>query len=706
MTKKILIGIIAVSLLISCYTVLNRFRAEKRNSHVEIAIDMTEFQDLAGEMGMKFEELTKELKYSGVTSIGVQEATLKDLKERGYIAYMSLGDFMMGSYTMGTVIPGSNELQAKYRKEIADRINSKGLNNRAFNYSMIILTPYKDVSDFLRNSLSERMKIEPTIQLGNQYVIITKQKLKNMEEAGLGFFEKDLAYAKTLGFMNVIPRIQNFQGITPKQIDKKIAQIKKFGASTIIFAGENVLGYNEDTETHKDIIRYAAQRFRQSGLVAAIIEKPADEDVDKAQRGIRIFSSESDYTSTKVFSVEYDKQKRLKPKDILDQWARAIAERNSRIIYVKPLWNTDKESIQVLKDTSGTISQLSKRIDAMSLIRKTVVGLNDVKPSYFERLIIIIGIIAGALLLLLAFFEISEYIVFGLLIAGGLGTSAVLYSTVLFDIFGDLGIKAAALVCAIVFPSLGVWYLITQYKKYSEMEVKPKLNVIIIRSAVMLVEAAIIAGVGGIMIAGLLAESKYMLKLDIFRGVKLAFVSPMILFLLLYIKHIGIYSDKDEKPIGISLQLKKLFNTSVTIKYALAGIVVLSIVVILLLRSGNAPAAMSSALELKFRAILENIFVARPRSKELAAFPLLMFLTYAYVNKNKTLAFLSLFAGTVGLADIVNSFSHIRMSVLMAFLSTGYSIVFGIILGIILLLLWSIVGNKYFKNTGNRGELH
>jgi len=703
MTKKILIGIIAISFLISCYTVLHRYRAEERNSHVEIAIDMTEFQDLSGELGIKFEEITKELKYSGATSIGVQEATLKDLKDRGYIAYMSLGDFMMGSYTMGTVIPGSNELQAKYREEIANRINSKGLNNRAFNYSMIILTPYKDVSDFLRNSLSERMKIEPTIQLGNQYVIITKQKLKNMEETGLGFFEKDLEYAKKLGFMNVIPRMQNFQGITQKQIDKKIAQIKKIGASTVIFAGENVLGYNADEENHKDIIHYAAQKFKQSGLVAAIIEKPADEDVDKGQRGIRIFSSESEYTSSKVFSVEYDKQKRLKPKDILDQWARAIAERNARIIYVKPFWNTDKESIQVLKDTSDTVSQLSKRINAMGLIRKTVVGLNDVKPSYFERLIIIIGIIAGLLLLLLAFFDINEYIISGLLIVGSFGTAAVLYSTVLFNIFGDLGIKAAALVCAIVFPSLGVWYLIAQYKKYSEIEENPKLNVIIRRSAVMLVAAAIIAGVGGTMIAGLLAESKYMLKLDIFRGVKIAFVSPMILFLLLYIKHIGIYSDKDEKPLGISLQLKKIFNTSVTIKYALAGLVVLSMVGILLLRSGNAPAAMASALELRFRAILENIFVARPRSKELIAFPLLMFLTYAYVNKNKTLAFLSLFAGVVGLADIVNSFSHIRMSVLMAILSTSYSVVFGIIIGIILLLLWGIIDNKYFKN---RGEIH
>lgn len=703
LTKKILIGIIAVSFLVSCYTALNRYRAEKRNNHVEIAIDMNEFQDLAGEMGANFEELTERLKNSGVTSIGVQEATLKDLKDRGYIAYMPLGDFMMGTYSTGTIMPISKEIQAKYSKSIENRIKSKGLNNKAFNYSMIVITPHKEVYDFLRESLANRVKID-TLEVGNQFAIITKQKSKNMEEVGLGFFEKDLEYAKSLKFMSIIPRIQNYQGITKKQIDEKIAQVKRIDAKTVVFAGENVLGYNAEEEIREDIIHYAAQEFKKNNLVTAIIEKPADEDVDKGQRGIKIFSHESEYASSKIFSIEYDKQKRLRPKDYVDQWARAIGERNARIIYVKPIWNPDKEPIQVLRDTSGSISQISKRIEAMGLYRKTVVGLNDVKPSYFERLVIIIGIISASLLLLLAFFNMNEYITYGLLIAGSLGTAAVLYSTVLFNLVGDLGLKMAALLCAVVFPSLGVWYLISRYKDYIEEE-KPRLGRIILRSAAVLIISAIIAGVGGIMIASLLAESKYMLKLDIFRGVKLAFVTPMILFLLLYIKHIGLYSDKDGKPLGISLQLKKVFNTSVTVKFALAGLVVLTAVAILLMRSGNAPAAMASGIELRFRALLENMFIARPRSKELIAFPLLMLLIYSYVRQNKTLAFLSLFAGTVGLTDIVNSFCHIRMSLLMAALSSGYSLAFGIILGAVLVIVWSFIDNRYFKNAGIRGEL-
>lgn len=705
MTKKILMAVIAVSLIVSCYTAYHRYKEENRNNHVEIALDLIEFQDLAGEIGMSFEELTSRLKYSGATSIAVPEATLKDLKDRGYIAYMPLGDFMMGAYSVGTVMPVSSEIQAKYRKEIADRINSKGLNNRAFNYSMVIITPYKDVFDFLQHSLSARMKIE-TVQAGNQYAVVTKQRFKSMEEVGLGFFERDLEYAKNLNFINIIPRIQNFQGITKKQIDEKVGQVKKYGAATVIFAGENVLGYNADEKTHKDIIHYAAQKFKQNGLVTAIIEKPADEDVDKGQRGIKIFSRESEYASSKVFSVDIDKSKRLKPKDIIDQWSRAIAERNARIIYVKPIWNTDKESMQILKDTSEAVSLLSKRINAMGLHRKAVVGLNDVKPSYLERLIIIIGIIAASLLLVLAFFEINEYIIFGLLIAGSFGSAAVLYSTFLFNMVGDLGIKMAALLCAVVFPSLAVWYLVSLNKDYLETNEKPKLSKIILKNIRAIIIAAFIAGIGGIMIASLLAESKYLLKLDIFRGVKIAFISPVIIALFLYIKHIGIYSDKDGNPISISLQLKKIFNTSVTVKYVLAGLIALAVVAVLLLRSGNAPAVMSSDLELRFRAILENIFIARPRSKELIAFPLLMLLIYSYVKQNKNLSFISLFAGAIGLADIVNSFSHIRMSLVMAVLSTGYSLVFGIISGAVLVVTWDMIANKYFKNIEIRGEQH
>lgn len=700
MTKKILVAVIAIAFFVSCFVVYERHRAEQSINHVEIAIDMNDFQDLSGEAGISFEDTAKRMKNSGATSIGVQEVTLKEFEDRGYISYMPLGEFLY-NFSYKNI---SENISEDFLQRIDEIIKAKGTNGRDLSYINIIYTPNRDVCDFLENSLSKRMKID-TINENGQNVIITYRKFKNMEQIGLGFWEKDFEYAKSLNFMNVIPRMQNYPGISKEEIDAKIAQIKSFGAKTVVFAGETVLGYKSDDSEDQEIIKYAGKAFADNGLVSAIIEKPAEEDVNRGQRGIVAFSRESRYSSTKVFSVEFEKTKKYDPKEIVNQWARAISERNARIIYVKTIWNPDKDALQNLEDTSRAVMTISKRISAMGLYLKNVNGLGDISPKAIQRFAISMGIAAGAILLLFAFFEMKEYIVYGLLGFGAFGACAVLFSPVLYNIFGNICIKIGALVCAIVFPSLAGWYLISLSKKFSNQEKDFSLRTIIFQGTMALIIAVIIALVGGIMIAAFFAESRYMLKLDIFRGVKIAFIFPILAFLIMYIKHIGIYVDKDG-ALPVMLQIKKLLNTSVTIKYALLGVIALGIVGIILIRSGNASAGLSSVIELKFRAFLENVLIARPRSKELLAFPALMFLVYFYVKNYKPFAFLSLFAGVIGLIDIVNSFSHIRMAVKIAGLSTGYSVLFGIIAGIILILLWVFVEKRFFSKMIARRETY
>ena len=193
--------------------------------------------------------------------------------------------------------------------------------------------------------------------------------------------------------------------------------------------------------------------------------------------------------------------------------------------------------------------------------------------------------------------------------------------------------------------------------------------------------------VGGLFVGAILSDSKYILKIDTFRGVKLSFLLPLVFFACAFVIKLGMFNDKDGKPLSIGLQTNKLLNTTVTVKYVAAVGIVLVALLLVILRSGNNLVSSVSSIELVFRNFLEKYLVARPRSKELIAFPLLMLVLYTAIKGNKQFYFLVALGGMVGIENVVNSFCHIRMPVMVTLLSTTYSLIFGIIVGSILILV-------------------
>ena len=704
MIKKVLMLIILASVIVSGVVLGERYNAEKRIKNVEIAVDMSDFQNLAGEAGISFEEMAKELIANKVTSIAVQESTLSNLSDKGLILYMPLGDLISGTYSKGAETAIAAQIIAAYQ--------GKENTGEIYNSSVIITqSKYKDVYEFIYKALKGRVKVRQ-FKKDNTYALVVEQKLRGLEQQGLGFYEKDLIKAKELGFLSVIARVQNVVGIDEKGINDKIDQVKRNNVGTVIFGGETVLGYDEAKDEDSAMLKYAAQSFKERGLITAIIERPADENVEKVQKGIKAYAHASGYTSTKVFSAEFDTKRINSLQRIIEQWSRAIAERNVRIIYVRPMMSSYKMPEDNIDENLSAIRTLSERIENMGLNRDVVKGMGDIYPKPYERFIIFAGIYAGTVLLLMSFVELKNgALLWTILGIGALGLAGAFalnqFVEIMNTTLGDLLIKSAALWAAIIFPSLASAYLMNFYIKLSnKQEEKLSIFSVILKSVGMLLVAALISLIGGMMVAALLSESKYMLKLDIFRGVKLAFALPIIVYVALYIKKIGVYLDKDNKPINISLQIKKLLNTSVTIKYVLVGAIVLAGVAYLLARSGNAPANYTSGVEMEIRAYLENLFVARPRSKELFAFPILMLLVYSSMRRYRIFSFFIMFAGVIGLADIVNSFSHIRMPLQMSALSTTYSLIFGIVSGSVLIILWNLIEKGYNKNSSGRREIH
>ena len=111
-----------------------------------------------------------------------------------------------------------------------------------------------------------------------------------------------------------------------------------------------------------------------------------------------------------------------------------------------------------------------------------------------------------------------------------------------------------------------------------------------------------------------------------------------------------------------------------------------------------------SETELQFRNLLENLLIARPRTKELLiGWPCLLLFIWSL---RRHMNFLPLVFGlgmSIGLVSIVNTFLHIRTPFLLSLLRTGWGILFGFILGMIAVfvaeLLYQLVKKLLFGSS-------
>jgi len=133
------------------------------------------------------------------------------------------------------------------------------------------------------------------------------------------------------------------------------------------------------------------------------------------------------------------------------------------------------------------------------------------------------------------------------------------------------------------------------------------------------------------------------------------------------------------------------------VKYGLAAVVLLLAFAIIVMRSGNTLMTTASSFELAFRNFLEKYLVARPRTKELIAFPVLMFVVYLATKKQKEFGFLAMAVAMIGIENVINSFCHIRMPILVTGLSTIYSLIFAVVIGSIGIVVVEKIVKRFTK---------
>lgn len=691
--RNILLVIIGVSFIVSGIQITRRVMKEQRNKNVEIVADLTDFENLAIEMNVPIEEVAKKLVGAGTTSIAISEETLNDMNNDGRI-------LMYPAVNLKHIDVNFNNEYRGVATQIKNYIEE---NNLEYSANTIVLTDDKSEYDFLTNSFKSRFSgITKEFNDENKFGILIGRKQDKIKNVGLGLIDDDFEHAKTLGFNNIIPRIENHEGITTEEVDKLYEQLKKYKVRTIVFAGVTVYGQNYQDEKG-EMLKYIGDKFSKEGaeIITAIIEKPVETDLETVQRGIKTLSKASNYINTKVYSIDASQLTRITASNMVEQWGRAISQRNVRVLYVRPLSVASKTANENFENTISAIREIKTRVRHMGMKVDSAKGLGNIVQNNFMQGLMGIGIVASGFLLLILLFDLSKFpkAIYSLFILGILGTGFIYCISPIYNVLGGIANKGFSFMASIIFPSLSGLYLISVYNKESKIENK-NLKEIVCKSIVVLLISVLIAGVGGVFIGSLLSGSEYVLKLDVFRGVKLSFILPILIFGFAYVIKCGIYSDENGKPLNILEQTKKLMDSSITVKYAVAGVVLVLGLLIVVMRSGNTLITSASSIEIAFRNFLEKYLVARPRTKELIAFPVLMFIVYSARYRIKEIGLLVMLVGMIGIENVVNSFCHIRMPVMVTTLSSIYSLIFAVIIGSIGIVIIEKIINLVKKQKG------
>ena len=184
------------------------------------------------------------------------------------------------------------------------------------------------------------------------------------------------------------------------------------------------------------------------------------------------------------------------------------------------------------------------------------------------------------------------------------------------------------------------------------------------------------------------------MEVNIFRGIKLTFVLPIILVAIAFLQRFDVFDGKMDDTEGFMDQFRKMLDMPVKVKSLLILFLVLVAGVVFVARSGHTMGMPVSATELKFRAFLEQAMYARPRSKELLiGHPAFMLAVMGWFRKWPTMVLFALvLVATIGQGSMVETFAHMRSPVFMSFARGIGGIVLGAGVGaicMILIQLWS-----------------
>jgi hypothetical protein len=327
----------------------------------------------------------------------------------------------------------------------------------------------------------------------------------------------------------------------------------------------------------------------------------------------------------RLFSLRYEWQLTLKPEEAADKYVLAARERSHQLLYLRPY--------PYQEETERFLRRLNEGLNASGIPTGTP-RPRDFAPSPLRHFAWL-GVLAGLGLLALGLPVYGPLVAFLLLLLalgyGGSGGGALLAALV-FPVLGFLG------------PRNGLW---------------------------MWVRALGYALAGVVFLSALGSTKEAVLGLSPFKGVSLTLLLPPLLVASSFL-------DKSYKE-----ALVRLYAHPLRLGEVALALLALFLLALALLRRGNEAPLVPEA-ELKLRSLLQDLMV-RPRFKEVfghALFPIALLLPWPRWVQNGLL-----FLAAIGIASILNTFSHFHTPLPISFFRVVNGAILGVLLGMVGVIL-------------------
>ena len=650
------------ALIVSC----DRFRFEARNRTVEITMDQQDLSDFAQAYGYDLDELMREMRRAGLTSVAVYEET----GQRVNLSQHALA------------LTGQQIIDSARLSALGDPLLASMARNQHIDVQSVYLLVY-DAATLRRYVSVLRTQLEPStvtvVRARLPAIVEVRTQLDFFNGLGLGV-PQDIADQVRRNGLLVDPRVQNNERMGPDRIAATFDQMLQGGrVSTVIFWGPSnaVLGYPFNLDATADNFR--AHKTLMFGDVESYAE-------DQIQKGSITLARKVVNQTVRVQAISKVELDKLDLDVVIARYLLGVRERNIRVVYLRPFPHVVQKTLP-----DGTTMTESAEATNLDMLRRLRDGLQQngfrIGHAYgFENFghgaslrsdleldilyfIVAIGVAGGFLLLLdlygaaapwmpWTFFAITtvcfwvlvpfqrDYIVRQLWALGGALTFSVLAGTTL-----------------------------APYFSHPRWRAKRTLGTDLRDGAVCLLKAAGVAVLGGLFVAGLLSQATFMIEVQQFVGIKLLLVAPPLVLLALY-TFAPIFGNA-RRPADVAASALRVWQFVAVLLAAGAA-------VLLLMRSGNQPDVGVSGFETHLRGFLTTLVGARPRFKEfLLGFPALVILPALSPAQRRAVGWFVMVAGGIALADVVDTFSHIHTPLLITFVRVFNGLVFGVIIALI-----------------------
>ena len=673
--NRILLIFIGLGLFASLIIAGQRYFVESENMQVDLAVDYQSVVDLAEREGLELEDVLKQVKETGVTSLAIYDSSLEKLARTGKIFTLA-GSEILANYQSGSLTDELWRQTIEFGLVEPDRVYIIGGD----------LESYYDTKEALIQRLgAERVKI---FAVGGIEVIEVKAQYGELMKMPLSLPRDEMNKARAAGFM-ILARTMNFQKCTAANVQFFFDRIKHYPISEIVFDGPEILGAS-------NFLDLTAAKMAERKITFGVIEHFTQLKF-YPQLGMEYLAQKLGKDNVaRLYAIPKDEQPKLLMPASITRWSTTDRERNIRInllrIYEKPehestLLETNLKYFRAVHDV------LEK--DGFTFGKAGT--FENYYPNVILRAFVIIGMAAaGVLYLSLISRRFNRNRKLQLYLFAALAIIAA--APVLMGAGGKVRILAAFL-SANLFPALAIiWQLdllpVIQFKlgllKKSARELSTFQLVWI--SGFALLVTGVMAMTGAAYLSGALSDVSYFLEFEIFRGIKLTFILPPVLVAVAFLQRFSVV-DEVRRNVSAVQQIKILLNKSISVKVFLGLMVVMGVFVILIARSGHTSGMPVSGLEIKIRAMLEQMFYARPRSKEIFfGHPAFMLAFAAFLKKFPNMICLVLvMAATIGQSSMVETFAHMRTPIFMSFMRGLDGLIPGAIIGAVLIIILQII---------------